>query len=76
MSADPIDQACLIEQRDRDLLIAVARLNSKTREIPAMGICHNCQDPVGLGERYCPGPDCRDDHLARKNAEKRRGRVQ
>ncbi len=71
--ADEIDQACEREQRDREMCIAAARVIAKTRELPAVGLCYNCHEPVAEGSRYCPGPDCRDDHQARKRAEIRAG---
>lgn len=73
--SNEIDMGCEQEQRDRELCIAVARQQSERQEIPANGTCHNCLDAVAEGERYC-SPDCRDDHAARKAAEKRRGRMQ
>ena len=73
MSSDPIDAACIQEQRDRDLCIAVARQQASKREIPAMGICHNCHTPVSLGERWCD-KFCAADFDDRVRAAKRNGR--
>ena len=72
--ADEIDQACDREQRDRDLCIAAARVIAKSRELQPVGVCYNCHDSVGQGERYC-GSECRDDHQYRLNAARRAGRV-
>ena len=72
--SDEIDMGCEMEQRDRDLCIAVARQQAAQRELPATGRCHNCLDDVAEGERYCDA-GCRDDHQSRVAAEKRRGRV-
>lgn len=75
MTADALDQASDIEQLLRDDALAEVRYRaSKAPKIEPMGICHNCQAPVGLGERYCDA-DCRDDFDARRNAATRRGIV-
>ena len=71
--ADEIDRGCENEQRDRDLAIAKARQKAQKAMLPPIGICYNCHEPVAEGERFCPGPDCRDDHQARKRAEIRAG---
>ena len=71
--ADEIDRGCENEQRDRDLAIAIARQKAQKAMLPPIGICYNCHEPVADGERFCPGPDCRDDHQARKQADIRRG---
>ena len=71
--ADEIDRGCENEQRDRDLAIAKARQKAQKAMLPPIGICYNCHEPVAEGERFCPGPDCRDDHQARKQADSRRG---
>lgn len=71
--SNPIDQASEVEQRDRDLAISVARQKAQKAMLPPIGICYNCHEPVAEGSRYCPGPDCRDDHQARKQADIRRG---
>ena len=75
MSSDPIDQASEVEQRDRELAIAVARQKAQKAMLPPIGICYNCHEPVAEGSRYCPGPDCRDDHTYRMNAARRAGRL-
>ena len=75
MSSDPIDQASEVEQRDRDLAISVARQKAQKAMLPPIGICYNCHEPVADGERFCPGPDCRDDHTYRRNAARRAGRL-
>ena len=75
MSSDPIDQASEVEQRDRDLAISVARQKAQKAMLPPIGICYNCHEPVAEGSRYCPGPDCRDDHTYRMNAARRAGRL-
>ena len=71
--ADEIDRGCENEQRDRDLAIAIARQKAQKAMLPSIGICYNCHEPVAEGERFCPGPDCRDDRQARKRAEIRAG---
>jgi len=73
--SDEIDQGCENEQRDRDLCIAVARMKSDRREIPANETCHNCLSVLPAGLRYCD-KDCSDDHRDRLAAEKRRWRGQ
>lgn len=69
--ADEIDMACDREQRDRDLAIAAARSRSEVMDIPAVGVCYNCESSVPPGLRYCD-KDCRDDWAARRSAEARR----
>lgn len=76
MSGDLSDQASDVEQLGRDLCIRAARQKSSELDVEPMGICHNCDAPVGLGERFCHGVDCRDDFVKRRNAEIRKGRAQ
>ena len=73
--SDEIDLGCEQEQRDRELCLAVARLSADAQELQANGACLNCLSPLPEGERYCDA-ECRDDHAARRAAEKRRGRMQ
>ena len=73
MASDIIDAGCEREQKDRDMLIAVARIRSTTEEFPSIGRCYNCHTPMDDG-RYCDG-DCRDDHTYRMNAARRAGRL-
>lgn len=43
----------------------------KPPELPVTGECHNCQEPLGQGERFCDC-DCRDDWKKRRGARARR----
>lgn len=72
--ADEIDQACDREQRDRDMCIAAARVIAKSQELPPVGVCYNCHEPLMNGERFC-NRDCADDYSQRLNAARRAGRV-
>jgi len=58
VSADQIDTACEREEKDRELLVALAR--QATVQLPATGECHNCFASVPEGHRFCDS-DCRDD---------------
>ena len=75
MDSDIIDAGCEREQKYRDMLIQLARIKATTEEFPSIGRCYNCHEPVAEGSRYCPGPDCRDDHTYRMNAARRAGRL-
>lgn len=40
--------------------IARARLAAE-RSLPAIGVCHWCESPVGAGRTFC-SKECSDDH--------------
>lgn len=67
---DDIDRAQEREQSDREY--AISEHLRTAPELPAQGVCYNCQSIVPPGARFCD-KDCRDDHDMRKRAEKRRG---
>ena len=48
---------------DRDELEAPMRLAASRKPVgpPPTGKCHWCDEPVGVGMRYCDS-ECRDDH--------------
>lgn len=52
MSADPIDDGCEREQKDRDMAIAAARLQA----VPVVihyTTCQYCGDPTDGGKKFC-----------------------
>lgn len=69
MSADILDQASDLEQRERDTAIATARQQAARQELPpSCGQCFNCESSVPPGVRYCDS-ECRDTHEHRKRRE-------
>ena len=75
MAGDISDQASDTEQLDRDLCIRAARQRAEKLEFKPKGRCYNCNARLSHGMRHCDA-DCRDDHMARVNAEIRKGRGQ
>jgi len=65
---DIMDRAADREQMDRDLAIAAAHHHAP--DIPAIGICYNCEASLPEGVRFCDC-DCRNDYEKRKDAERR-----
>ncbi len=70
MSLD--DDATDAEELDRAVCLANARRGADAPILEATGQCLYCAAPVGDGERFCEGIDCRDDYVAQRNAEARR----
>lgn len=50
------DQATVVEERDRELALAIRRPVGPD----AVGCCRNCCEPLPAGLRWCDA-DCRDD---------------
>jgi len=67
---DLIERAQEREQQDRALALSLA-LHSAP-QLPAIGLCYNCEAALPAGLRFC-NSDCRDDHAKRKNCEALRG---
>ena len=68
---DEIDAGCEREQKDRDMLIAVARIRAKTEEFPSIGRCYNCHTALDDG-KFCDSI-CAEDFEYRRNAARRAG---
>lgn len=66
---DIIDQAAEREEMDRALCLAAAHRHEP--ELPAIGICYNCEASIPEGAKFCDC-DCRNDYQRRKAAEARR----
>ena len=41
--------------------IEAARAELERNQLPAIGVCHWCESPVGAGRVFC-STECRDDH--------------
>lgn len=60
--ADPADRASHEEALGLEMALAAARQRLTTaRVLPVTGKCHNCDEQLDQGERFCDG-DCRDDY--------------
>lgn len=66
--SDEIDRAQEREQLDRQLAISAALAGAK---LEANGKCHNCNDDVKVGEKFCD-VYCRNDYDARMRRERQR----
>lgn len=66
--ADALDRASIEEQRELDRCIAAAKQSTKP-PLPAIGSCHNCDESLRPGMRFCDA-DCRDDYEKRKAAKR------
>ena len=71
--SDEIDAASNIEEYDRAMHIAAARVRSATIATQATGFCLYCDEPLPEGVRFCDA-DCRDDLAEKLNAAIRNGR--
>lgn len=69
--ADPSDTASLLEQQARDANILAARA-AVAKPLLAIGQCHNCDEPLESGVRFCDD-SCRDDHQHRANRRRING---
>jgi predicted nucleic acid-binding Zn ribbon protein len=52
------------DRADREDIIreqAIADVRRRKAELPAIGFCHYCSEPVPAGSRFCDA-DCRDEH--------------
>ena len=73
--SDEIDIAN--ERRDQELANRIANFQYQLEHAVSTfeaGRCRNCDDKLDDGRNYCD-ETCRDDHLERIKAEKRRGRA-
>lgn len=52
MASDPTDQASDVEMRDRDLAIAVVRLQASPAAVWHTH-CQYCGDPTSDGKKFC-----------------------
>jgi len=52
MASDPIDQASDVEMRDRDIAIAVVRLQASPAVVWHTH-CQYCGDPTSDGKKFC-----------------------
>lgn len=66
---DDIDRAQEREESDR--AYAIGEALRAVPELPAQGLCYNCQSIVPSGVRWCDS-DCCNDYIIRRNAEVRR----
>lgn len=73
MASDIIDAGCEREQKDRDMLIQLARIKATTEEFPSIGRCYNCHTELKEG-KYCDS-ECAQDFECRRNAARRAGRL-
>ena len=73
MFADDLELASYLEQQRLDRAIATARA-SKQVALPATGKCHNCDEVVETGIRFCDS-FCRDDYEHRVNRRKANGQT-
>jgi hypothetical protein len=52
----------------------IARVRRQMERIlPSIGVCHNCESPVGSGRTFC-SKECSDDYDALIEARKRNGK--
>lgn len=65
--ADEADLANDEHERHLAALLLNARHAAKQRELAAVGTCHNCEEPLAEGLRFCDA-DCRDDFAKRSAA--------
>jgi len=68
--ADFADKASDREELDRDIALTVAR--RQVPDLPAFGLCYNCDAPLPDGVRFCDS-ECRNDYTTRKRCEALRG---
>jgi predicted nucleic acid-binding Zn ribbon protein len=54
-NADRADREDIIREQ------AIADVRRRKAELPAIGFCHYCSEPVPAGSRFCDA-DCRDEH--------------
>lgn len=71
--ADDLELASHLEQQRLDLAIADA-LAAKPVTLPAVGKCHNCDEDVDAGMRFCDA-FCRDDYDHRMQRRKVNGQT-
>jgi hypothetical protein len=57
-TADISDRATEAEERARE--VALKNQLAKYKVIPFIGKCHNCEEPLNNGRRFCD-LDCRND---------------
>ena len=67
--ADPMDRATVESERLLEEQLRVARLAAPPA-LPAIGRCHNCDESLEAGHRFCD-EYCRDDYekLKRSRAQ-------
>ena len=72
MSADPIDQACDLEERQREAALENARFNA-IPDTTYYSHCQWCGEPTDQGRKYCSyGMDsCASDATRRDDVLKR-----
>lgn len=69
--ADPSDFASNLEQREREAALEIVRNRQQQQALPAIGICHNCEEPLPEGQLFCARMEgelhcCRSDYELRK----------
>lgn len=69
-----MDDADRADTRIEEMIAdGMARVRQKLeRTLPSLGICHNCESPVGGGRIFCC-KECSDDWDARQAARLRNG---
>lgn len=73
MFADDLELASYLEQQRLELAIADV-LAAKPATLPSVGKCHNCDEAVETGTRFCDS-FCRDDYDHRVNRRKVNGQT-
>lgn len=63
-NADRADREDIIREQ------AIADVRRRKAELPAIGFCHYCSEPVPAGSRFCDA-SCRDDHETEQRLKSR-----
>ena len=71
---DISDEATRIEEAARTAALANAAVLARRSALKPIGMCLNCDDPVGPAVLFCD-PTCTHDYEAWQAAQKRTGRT-
>ena len=67
-NADRADREDIIREQ------AIADVRRRKAELPSVGFCYYCSEPVPAGSRFCDA-DCMRDFQDEEDARKRNGRM-